>query len=798
MFENSLLIIVTAVIRIMVNYPPLDNNADHNANTPMPNNHFPLRNDGSFQHQDFSNCQHNEFHRQPLHHQSQIDRENIGWNRDNVSCGALANNMNSKRHNQYSHDKHLNNYYNNGPPNSQRFDSYSCQSGVGGNRDSNSNNYVMKRAAKRRVKHDLPGPAGNWFRQKKQQKSAATANRKGSKTVNTSVMAAEQGAKQQSNDDNDAITKAEASAENSDNKLVSSSSTKKERDEQLFHDHSSDLHECNAWNLMCATLNRIVAPVNLLLHRHHPSTVYSSYKSALRKSIPDNYALIHEIHDGQYDTCHLDKDLHASDLRVPLLVGYVASVQCHAHSDWTALMVDEMNSVAKYHGGRGSSSGRGILCWIEERLVKQHANWVRPGAVWMIEGAKLALFSSMDDEEEGDEDKSHNNYTNDSATISTAMIDMSPSTDNSRGGGAIDRMILVGESSLVYAWSPEEASSTFSHQEFSDLMERRCDLGLKGEEVNEEKFAADIISEKSDQKIIEQTAIAENIQIVDADTFNEPKILAEEQVLEACTAGSDKTSYIGSNEEELPQTIEERSKDASHELVDNVSNEYVKKVSSQVTPHEDINAKLPREEQIPRKDDNSTVLVHSEVSRMHQTNEALDYSPQSMTILETSSQPKTSQQMKFYTDTFNDKLGDDFQEGSTSHRTEDAPDHSEKSTAANTAFDDMLDEDSLDYTPLKNDEVGADKLDHKIVQAKDSLDEMLDEDSVNVETPQGKLSFNLSTTGDDSFDDMLDDEDYDDVEAMFQTKNTVSVQQGITVLDEDDLAELGDEDDDDF
>ena len=80
---------------------------------------------------------------------------------------------------------------------------------------------------------------------------------------------------------------------------------------------------------------------------------------------------------------------------------------------------------------------------------------------------------------------------------------------------------------------------------------------------------------------------------------------------------------------------------------------------------------------------------------------------------------------------------------------------------------------------------------------------MLDEDSLDV-TPLG-LKTRTSTPGGDSFDDMLDEDSDDNIEAMFLTtnpqtasNNLFSPSQGASILDKDDLADLGDEEDDDF
>eukprot|EP00985_Skeletonema_marinoi_P032413 scaffold39129_cov155-Skeletonema_marinoi.AAC.2 len=844
----------------MSNYPPPDND---DSNMPMPRYHQHYNNIGSQQNNDYSN----HHYQQPLHHQAN-NRENIGWNNDNYRPPNNNNMSDNKKFNHYSQND-MHNNYNNGPPNSQRHDNYNHHRGDGGNNNNNNNNatIIKKRAAKRRVKHDLPGPAGNWFRQKK----AAVANRKQSSsaaaTANSSAMKTDESKKQQSNSGN-AMAKLEDNGEQSaDSKLIISSSSPppstspsnnhktKRQDEQLFHDHSSDLHECNAWNLMCTTLNRIVPPANLLRHNHnhhHPNAAYTSYKSTLRTCIPDNYALIHEIHEGRYDTCHLDQHLYSSDLRVPLLVGYVASVQCHAHSDWTALLVDEMQSVAKYHGGNGSSNnaGRGVLCWIEERLVKQHANWIRPGAVWMIEGAKLALFSSLEEEEEEEDDDEHgsNNHGGSDAAMSTATVDVSPSTDNSRGGGAIDRMILVGESSMVYAWTPEEASSTFTHEEFSDLMERRCDLGLQGEELPDDEVEekdvticdVDCTSSKSHVKknndididadyydvhdvlIVEKTNVQTD-EIVDVDASNEEASAALEQVLEACSAANDEPMQIESQTEDampISQVVEGEPKDDPQPPVKNLPNPYANKTLSQVTPHEESTTKSLDAGNVPRDDDamNSSVLVQPKESSASPANDKGidDNTEKKCSTLDTAQSPqlqpitnRPDQQMQVdVDDSFDDMSDEDSLDEALPLNDEGKPRSITNTSMSkgDVSFDDMLDEESLDITPLKKENSSAGKLDSSKMNTPggDSFDDMLDDDSLDIDTPNiGKLGSKMNNTpGGDSFDDMLDEDSDDNIEAMFQIKNSHPTSDnlfsGVTVLDQDDLADLGDEDDDDF
>lgn len=366
-----------------------------------------------------------------------------------------------------------------------------------------NNNNNNKKAKKRRVRHDLPGPAGSYFRRQRPQKmptkkEVVDNNGHSSRRQSQSLAIVTSSPTILNHDPNSPPPESSG---------TQSQSQQQQQQRQAFHDHASDLHECNAWNMMCVGLDRIVPRPD-----HTTATILSSgmssYKNILRTNISNEYALIHELHEGKYDIVtdcgggggggnnNIDIEKTTSqELRLPLLVGYVATIHCHDHSDWTALLVDEMHGAAASNTNRSSigSSGKGVVCWIEEKLVKRHPNWVRPGCVWCIEGAKLALFASdttCDDAGEihdvvggSIETCSTRHATNTVLDIPSNILgnthDISPSTESARGGGQIDRMILIGEYCMVHAWTPEEASSaSFGHDEFINLMERRLGLGL--------------------------------------------------------------------------------------------------------------------------------------------------------------------------------------------------------------------------------------------------------------------------------------------------------------------------------
>ncbi|KAL7489398.1 hypothetical protein ACHAW6_015020 [Cyclotella cf. meneghiniana] len=380
--------------------------------------------------------------------------------------------------------------------------------------------HPTKRAVKRRMRHDLPGPAGVWFRmhnQKKHRKNAEQKNKSPRQRTDENV--------HNTNDIKHESQPEEALYESIQSfSSTNSSFPTKTRNQLLFHDYSSDLHDCNAWNYMSFSMERIVPSFHAFAnhlqarypsatdhagnHRHtnnkedniHNEANIRSYKRLLRSIVPQHQALIHEIQSGKYDVHHLAPELHADDLRIPLLCGYVSSVSCHAHYDWTAVLVDETYACAD-----NSSGGKEVaVCWLEDTLVKRYPNWIRPGVVWMIEGAKLALFASSSEDENQEE------FHLDEA--SDGPLDISPSTDAARGGHAIDRMILVGESSLVYAWTPEEAGMHFTNEEFVKLMEERCNVGLvEGMELGEDSMM-------DGSKMIENGGIAECFDLTKDDS----------------------------------------------------------------------------------------------------------------------------------------------------------------------------------------------------------------------------------------------------------------------------------------
>ena len=93
---------------------------------------------------------------------------------------------------------------------------------------------------------------------------------------------------------------------------------------------------------MCVAMNRVVPPPSSLSHPVH------EYTKTAREHVPEGWAQVQDILDDRCDAwneAHSTNYLIASECRVPPLIVYVAGIQCHEHSDCTASVVDETNTL---------------------------------------------------------------------------------------------------------------------------------------------------------------------------------------------------------------------------------------------------------------------------------------------------------------------------------------------------------------------------------------------------------------------------------------------------------------------
>jgi hypothetical protein len=385
---------------------------------------------------------------------------------------------------------------------------------------------------------------------------------------------------------------------------------------------------------------------------------------------------------------------------------------------------------------------------------------------------------------------------------------------------------------MVYAWTPEEASSTFTHEEFSSLMERRCNLGLHNDDdellMHDQKEndaagnaptkcgVADTLPLKSDAKknvvgndgqideiLIkgspsstakmssngskgsgDKTNNAETVQIIDVTNeygLNKEKQKVEEQALEACSLITEMRDEANDISESV---VDVESQDATAELSVKVNtpNPYTKKNDEVKVVSSCQEASSAGKEMAKPTDrdgvESSILVVQSEDISSSDTKTKAAKSPQGQrTTLDDAPQ-----------------IADETAQ----------PQHVD----IDDSFDDMLDDDSLDEgMPIRSEGASTNILNASTGAVEGiSFDDMLDEDSLEKETPRKieKKSAGDDTPGGESFDMMLDNDSDDNVVALFQARdksssnNLFSPPQGLSVLDKDDLLDLGDEDDDDF
>ena len=140
----------------------------------------------------------------------------------------------------------------------------------------------------------------------------------------------------------------------------------------------------------------------------------------LRKYVPNEYVLIHEMLNGDYD------------FSIPephRLLVMVHSVESH-HTIWTVDLQDE--------------SGVIVRAWMEPKYIQQQlqqqgASTIRPGVVWMLKG--VSIMAVQNEEEE-----------------------------------RLERMLLISEKNVERIWTPEQAKqqdSPRAQREFLNWMEKR-------------------------------------------------------------------------------------------------------------------------------------------------------------------------------------------------------------------------------------------------------------------------------------------------------------------------------------
>ena len=363
-----------------------------------------------------------------------------------------------------------------------------------------------QRATKRRVRQPLSGPAGIWFRMNKKAASASAS-------ASAAARDTKEGIVQTAADDAFGFEEAAAVAHQVHDVMADRNRKERERREEeemkggagdaddaddvdMLYDEetgqnakvprgTTSTYEATlgrAWDVMCISMDRIVPEPSVYLHNHQRQP-YREIRAALDGSPCDklrHFGLLSEIMGRDGPNRDIGIAGSGGRLRVGHLVVSIASVHNNNHCDWTVELRDETvtnssssSSSSSTPGGRprdGSVSGgdddqdagasmgaSSIMGWVEEDLLKDHPDWIRPGVVLYLRDAACTVFE---------------------AVSAGAGDDVGGSSGAAGGGGSsllssgngLDRMLLISETSVVCVWTPE---SHMDREDFLNLIERR-------------------------------------------------------------------------------------------------------------------------------------------------------------------------------------------------------------------------------------------------------------------------------------------------------------------------------------
>ena len=186
-----------------------------------------------------------------------------------------------------------------------------------------------------------------------------------------------------------------------------------------------------AYERMCLALNRkALPPPKPHLERQSPE-----YMQILRSSVKDstNSNLIEDIHVGVKFGTEIDN-----------LSGYIHSVQCNTHCDWTAELRDE-----------SCSGGGGVMCWLGSNFVRQFSHRIKIGNVLQLKNATISCAAPIEDVK----------------TTTGGYKDKCVSVDG------VHRLVLVGgPGKFVRIWDVVEDGSELTEEEVRELGEMRIQI----------------------------------------------------------------------------------------------------------------------------------------------------------------------------------------------------------------------------------------------------------------------------------------------------------------------------------
>jgi len=310
----------------------------------------------------------------------------------------------------------------------------------------------MKRATKRRKRHLVPGPAG--LLQQRQQflkhrndydpnhdasnNSCYDRNSIGNtmshpRTSSSSLLRKDFGRDAQ---EEECTPEGDDNCGNDDDYLFHLSDDSK-RGKSFSRQTSQKIHEhVQIWDAMCVALNRILPTWS---GNNFMSSFYDDPYSnlQLRKALGGDYTLLSDIP-------------HLNSLKIPKIVFQIHYIYSHGHCNYTVEVLDE--SVTKPEIG-----------WLSQDLIRNHPEWIRAGTVFLCCNVSLAVF--------------HNERNvNNRGSHGTEYDGRSSNCQRRRTGvESFDRMLVLGEENIVFAWTKHNVSDV-THEEYLNLLERRSEV----------------------------------------------------------------------------------------------------------------------------------------------------------------------------------------------------------------------------------------------------------------------------------------------------------------------------------
>ena len=241
---------------------------------------------------------------------------------------------------------------------------------------------------------------------------------------------------------------------------------------QKLQADASNLHQLHEhtqiWDAMCVALGRIL-PSSASIVNSNKNNNHNAIK-LLRRMLDPSYTLLSDI-------------ANISSLKIPKIVVQISNIHAHGHCDYTVELLDESSYVHLQYNMKTASKKSTLIHteigWLSQSLIKNHPEWFVQGTVLFCQNVSIAVFHSQ-------------RRNRNSTSVRNQQQDF-------------DRMLVLSEENVVYAWTKDQVDS-ISHEQYLDLLERRSDV--------ENRWMIDLDIEEDE----DEECDADEIEEIDADT----------------------------------------------------------------------------------------------------------------------------------------------------------------------------------------------------------------------------------------------------------------------------------------